>query len=174
MNGAEQRKLWQRCQRKIRSLEFPVSADARVFCRNLARYRCRELKLYGWDLQGIQPGLNGLLISADAVDYILYERATSDLHQNHIILHEAAHLVWEHQPTQDCGPVLASNLFQELPVEFVQKVLGRAGYSSEHELEAEVFAMVVEEHWRVEPVLGSRESKTNADALIHRIELTLE
>lgn len=84
--------------------------------------------------------LHGLLVSTTDVDYIVYEEDTSPFHQEHIILHELSHQIWEHrgQIVADADRAVTAGGWTE-PV----RVLGRSGYVDRQESEAEVMASLL-------------------------------
>lgn len=61
------------------------------------------------------PGISGAWIYGSRIDFIFYRSNTHRIHQNHIILHEIAHMLLNHplRPIQD---VLSPDLLQELPI----------------------------------------------------------
>lgn len=88
-------------------------------------------------------GPRGLWISAAERDYLIYERNTSPLHQEHIILHELSHLLCGHTGTATLTEEHARLLFPALDPGMVGRVLGRTGYSTEEEQEAELLASMI-------------------------------
>src|SRR6185436_10468256 len=64
--------------------------------------RCRSERASALHLLPKQTRLGpcGVWLSLPEVDYVFYEPETSQLHREHIILHELGHLLCEHQPTE--------------------------------------------------------------------------
>jgi hypothetical protein len=79
------------------------------------------------------------------VDYVFYEHETSQLHREHIILHELGHLLCEHQPTEVIDAEVVAQLFPHLNPAVVHRVLGRTTYTAVEEQEAEMLASLVRE-----------------------------
>jgi len=79
------------------------------------------------------------------VDYVFYEPETSQLHREHIILHELGHLLCEHQPTEVIDEEVIAQLFPDLNPTVVHRVLGRTTYTAVEEQEAEMVASLVRE-----------------------------
>ncbi|MGF1428040.1 ParH-like protein [Kitasatospora sp. LaBMicrA B282] len=130
-------RIWQRCQETVDALEIPVPFDAVRFIESLAERRGRPIELI--PVSG-RPNLPcGLLITTDAADCIMYSADTTALHQRHILLHEAAHLICRHDESAPAGRVLLPNLGTDL----VQRVLGRTVYTEPQEREAELVASMI-------------------------------
>ena len=81
-------------------------------------------------------------MSTGTSDYIFYEAHTSVLHQDHIILHEVAHLLCEHQPVVS-NDEIGRLLFPDLDWKVIQRVLGRTCYARWPEQEAELIASLI-------------------------------
>jgi len=77
------------------------------------------------------------------VDYVFYEAETSQLHREHIILHELGHLLCEHQPTEVLDEEVVAQLLPDLNPAVVYRVLGRTTYTAIEEQEAEMLASLV-------------------------------
>lgn len=140
-SGRGHRRLWQRCRRLVGALSLPDPFDVGDFVRGLADRRGRPIELV--PVSG-RPNLPcGLLLTTAGADYILYAADTTALHQQHILLHEAAHLLCGHQ---DYGSVLAPAarvLMPGLSPELVERVLGRTVYTEPQEQEAEIVASLI-------------------------------
>ena len=76
-------------------------------------------------------------------DYIFYERETSRWHQEHIVLHEACHMLWGHEPTPITAPELAQLLVPSISPATVRLMLQRRAYPEEQEHEAELLATLI-------------------------------
>jgi hypothetical protein len=138
MNTATLRK---RCQARLADLDLPRPFDVRALCANLERLRGKPIVLVPLELSATGPC--GLWISDDRRDYIVHESATSPMHQEHIILHEIGHLLCDHQGAAKLTGEHAAGLFRTLDPAMVRKVLGRSGYTSEEEAEAEMLASLI-------------------------------
>ncbi|GLY75852.1 hypothetical protein [Actinoallomurus iriomotensis] len=133
--------LTERCRTTLAALDLPRPFDVHAFCERLGRDRGRPLSLLVMDLPPDAPC--GLWVSTEERDYIVYERATTPLHQEHIILHEVAHLLCGHVEGAGLGDEHARRLFPSLSPGTVRRVLGRGAYSSEEEQEAELLASMI-------------------------------
>ncbi|HEX4791248.1 MAG TPA: hypothetical protein VH372_22495 [Actinospica sp.] len=93
-DGRSRSALWRRCRHIVERLDLPRPFDAREFIGLLALERGRPIELIQ---VAARPNLPcGLMVSTDDADLILYSADTSALHRQHILLHEAAHLVCGH------------------------------------------------------------------------------
>jgi hypothetical protein len=137
------RGLWQRCRRLVAALSLPEPFDIADFVQALAACRGRPIELV--PVTG-RPNLPcGLLLTTADADYILYAADTTPLHQQHILLHEAAHLLCGHQDGSALTSLDAAArvLMPGLPPALVERVLGRTVYTEPQEREAEIVASLI-------------------------------
>jgi hypothetical protein len=132
--------LRQRCERKLLTLELPVPFNARRLCDRLAQDRGRPIVLKPFSGG---EGPFGLWVAGPSIDAIFFERDTSPLHQEHIILHEACHIICDHYPASVSAAAFSQLLFPDLHPEMVRRLLQRAGYSTDEEREAELLASLI-------------------------------
>lgn len=110
----------------------------------------------------------GLWIATHDVDYVVCEERAGPLHQEHIVLHELGHILWEHEATVvEAGhfPMLA-----HLDPHVVRQVLGRNRYSAAEEQQAELVASLLLERmadWSAQEVW---EAPPERAGLVHRLE----
>ncbi|MFC5825880.1 hypothetical protein [Nonomuraea insulae] len=92
--------------------------------------------------------------AGDDCDTIWYQEHTTPLHQEHIILHELAHLLRGHTESPVEREELLRRLFPSLDTDMVRRVLGRVSYHNQQELEAEYIASLIlrRAHWGNDPV----------------------
>jgi hypothetical protein len=140
--------LTARCRARLDELDLPRPFDVRALCADVGRRRGRPVELVEMALPAEAPG--GLWISTEHSDHIVFERATSPLHQEHIILHELSHILCGHTGGSRISGEHAARLFPRLDPGMVRRVLGRTGYGSAEEQEAEMLASMIlrraEEH----------------------------
>ncbi|MFE0458516.1 ParH-like protein [Kitasatospora sp. NPDC058965] len=123
------------------ALELPVPFDAARFIAALAEQRGRPIDLV--PVTG-RPHLPcGLLVTTDTADCIVYAADTTALHQQHILLHEAAHLICGHHESAPTAATAARTLLPNLSPALVARVLGRTVYSEPQEQEAELLASMI-------------------------------
>lgn len=147
-----ERRIRDRCRRLVEGLDIPVPFDARELCRRVAGDRGRPIHLTALPMP---PGVPcGLWVSTEAADFVFYEKETSGLHQEHIILHELGHLLCDHEATSGLAPDVSRTLLPTLDPALVSRVLKRSHYSAEAEREAELIASLILERanrWQFEP-----------------------
>jgi hypothetical protein len=119
-------------------------------------------------------GPSGMWIATGQQDYILYERDTAVLHQEHIIVHELGHLLSDHGGNDLLSPDTAASLLPNLAPDVVRRVLNRTAYSADEEHMAETIAtMILKEANRWKPVSDWQAPEHAAD-LRQRVHLTME
>lgn len=132
--------LVERCRARLAEQDLPQPFDVKTLCARVGERRQRPIILLGLKLPADAP--HGLWIRSGERDYIIYERATSPLHQEHIILHELAHLLCGHVGSS-LSNEHARRLFPTLDPALVERILARSAYSDMEEREAEVLAYVI-------------------------------
>ena len=165
------KRLRQSCEARLRGLDLPVPFDVRAFCDALGARRGRPIRLCPVISRA---GPCGLWAAGTRVDYIFYEQATSPLHQEHIILHEASHLLCGHHPGPISEEECSRLLFPDLDAEMVRRVLGRASYSADEEREAELLASLILERVARQALPQVRPADPEVAALLDRLEAALE
>jgi hypothetical protein len=129
----------------------PFEVDA--LCNRIAARRGRPIRLL--PIAGL-TGVCGLWIATDATDIIFYEQDTTPPHREHIVLHELSHLVCDHYPASLSLAEQARMLLPDLDPALVRRVLGRTGYSSEQEREAELLASLIRQRGHAGTTLTDR------------------
>jgi hypothetical protein len=163
------RTLRARCAARLADAPFPRPFDARAFCEALAARRCRPIVLRPF-VGAARPC--GLWVASAAADYIFYEQETSPLHRQHIIVHEASHLLCGHRGLELDDDELAGLLFPSLRPETVRTVLPRAAYALEEEREAELLASLILERAAAEA--GTDPVEPDPDGVVARLRASLE
>jgi len=173
------RQLRRECAARVRQLDVPVPFDSHQLCRQLAQARGRPIHLLAMALD--LEGPCGLWIAADRADYILYERRTSRLHQEHIIAHEIGHLLCDHEPVSALDDATTSMLMPSLDPRMVRRILRRrSGYPVPQEQQAEMIAsLLLQRSSGAVAATGPADGPAAAAApetagVIARLELSLE
>ncbi|MCX3058213.1 ParH-like protein [Streptomyces beihaiensis] len=135
------RRMWERCRGIVDGLELPDPFDAVTFIGMLGRARERTIEVVPIAHAPHIPC--GLLVTTDHTDRILYATDTTPLHQQHILLHEAAHLICGHDKAAPTDSEAASPLLPHLSGALVKRVLGRTVYTEPLEREAELLASLI-------------------------------
>jgi hypothetical protein len=155
----------------VKLLDIPRPFDIYELAARLAASRRRPIELK--EVRTAPNGASGLWVATRDVDYICYERDTSRLHQEHIILHELGHLLCGHTSVEASPGQVLQFLMPTLDPAMVRAVLGRTGYSEPEERQAETFAMLVlERAKRFPPARRPRVSRELTEVL-ERIEAAL-
>lgn len=140
MGKMDLKQLRQRCMLRLNELPLPVPFDIMSFCDALRSHQARPILLHPITSRA---GICGLWIATPDADHIFYERDTSPLHQEHIILHELSHLLCGHRSAPMPQTDWSRLLLPDLDAKMVQTVLQRAAYSAEEEREAELLATFI-------------------------------
>ena len=127
----------------VEELDIPAPFDLAEFMTRLERQRQRPIRLCPFRSG---PGVPcGMWIGTATEDLLYFEEGTTPYHQDHIALHEAAHMMLGHRSGTQVWERLAALLAPEVDPELVQLVLGRSVYSSAEEREAETLASLIHE-----------------------------
>jgi hypothetical protein len=131
------RRLRLRCRCLAGTVPLPDPFTPKGFASSLAGMRGRPVELVP-----VPASTScGLLVSTPTADYIGYPTDTTALHQRHIMLHEAAHLLCGHAGGLD--PSVSTVLLPHLSPALVRRVLGRSAYTDPQEQEAELLASLL-------------------------------
>jgi hypothetical protein len=165
------KQLRRRCEARLRELYLPTPFDVRAFCDAVGDRRGRPVRLCPL---ASQAGPGGLWAAGARVDYIFYERSTSPLHQEHIILHEVSHLLCGHQPALVSDEERSRLLFPDLDSAMVKRILARTAYPDEEEREAELLASLILQRAFGRTLRHERPDDPQVAALLGRLEAALE
>lgn len=139
--------LRRRCEAVVRTLDhrvgIPTPWELNTFLDRLEQERGRLIELIPFT--ATVPGSPcGIWVGTDSRDLIYHEEATSVLHQDHIILHEIAHMICNHTGVALLNAEHVRSLLQTDTVKGqVQTVLGRGAYTTVEEQEAELVATLI-------------------------------
>ncbi len=143
MNFTQRRKKY---AAMVRDLDIPDPFDIKTFCANLTLLIDKPVHLlpqtpHESDSNGSYSC--GSCYSTKEGHYIAYEHATSQLHQEHIILHEIGHLLFEHVGgKRENFP--ARLLHPDLDPKMVDGFFRRTVYLEDNEIEAELIASMIQ------------------------------
>ncbi|WP_121715851.1 ImmA/IrrE family metallo-endopeptidase [Streptomyces sp. E5N91] len=138
---ARLRDLRRKCNRLVAQLPGHHEFDISTLCELVSHQRGRPIGLAPMELD--DQSLHGLLIAAPTTDLIVYQAATSKPHQEHIIVHEIAHILCGHTASDSPRRPIPLQLFPDLDPEFVRKALQRSGHIDRNEQEAETMASLI-------------------------------
>ena len=136
------RAIRRQCEDVLRDVVLPDPFTVAGFCAAVSDRRGRALRLLP---KQTRVGPCGVWLALPDLDYIFYEDATSQLHREHIILHELGHVLCDHQPTEVIDDEVLGQLLPSLDPRMVRRVLGRTTYTAVEEQEAEMLAALVRE-----------------------------
>lgn len=121
MHRRQLRQLRLRCEAILRDLDVPSPFDLETFCAMLANRRGRPILLH----PVVTQELWSVWIPRPTSDWILYEAATSRLHQQHLVLVQLAHILLEHAPDDVTDPQQLKLLFPDLDPGLLPQRLAR-------------------------------------------------
>lgn len=131
------------CRRYVRSLQLELYASAYELCDQMSSLRDRPIRVIEWPLP--LPGPMGVWIAREHDDVIVVQEAATGGHRDHIVLHELAHILCEHEgiPLRGYESQFLSEFDDQAagaaPVRF------RSVYDSASEREAELLATALGE-----------------------------
>ncbi|SDY91081.1 protein of unknown function [Amycolatopsis xylanica] len=164
------RRLKKHCRSIVRGVGLPQPFSVARLCHKLSAQRGRPLYLLPFPVLPTAGGPCGLWIATAESDYIFYEENTTKLHQEHIIVHEIAHMLCEHESPGLTEPSSFRAILPDLDPALVRRLLARTSYTNRQEEEAEMVASLILDHAtrcagpstpdlaRLEQVLGTRPS----------------
>ncbi|MEH1015055.1 hypothetical protein V6U90_18320 [Micromonospora sp. CPCC 206060] len=148
---------------------MPEPFDLQLFVGQLSADRGRPIHLLPFDLPPGAPC--GLCVTTDYADYLVVRSTTSGAQRDHIVLHEAAHLMLGHRPHPLDEQIGVGQVFRHLDPRVVQGMLGRSAYGTVEEQEAEILASLLGQRAgaRRQPV-----PQPPSDPLVARLGRSLE
>ncbi|MEU7282065.1 hypothetical protein AB0A69_25305 [Streptomyces sp. NPDC045431] len=136
-------RLRRRCRPLLGQLALPQPFSIESLCAHLSARRGRPLHLHALPLQAAAAGACGLWVATDTDDHIFYEQRTPRSHQEHIVLHEIGHMLFDHHAVADVSAGAPGGLFDDLSPRLVRRILARTNYSTRQEQEAEMLATLI-------------------------------
>ncbi len=134
--------LRRRCEAVLkRLLPEPFSLDA--LCRRLSEQRGRPLHLHPLPAQAASAGACGLWLATPDDDHIFFEQRTARPHQEHIVLHEIGHMLFDHHSLGSGETGGVADLLTDLSPGLVGRLLARTDYTTRQEQEAEMLASLI-------------------------------
>jgi hypothetical protein len=125
------------------------------FCAGVAAERGRPLRLVPLENTAGQDLPCGLWLGLDEVDLVFYEAGAAPILKTQIVLHEISHMLLDHTTPEAADPAeraeLAARALADraadaelgLRTDRVLALLGRSGYSSRQEADAESLATLL-------------------------------
>ncbi len=157
MGNDELRDLRAQCRERVDTLaaQFPLERLSSVeeLCALLTVRRGRPVLP---EAAPLPSTIAGVWVANERTDYLFYAQDAPRPHQEHIVLHELAHLLCGHKSGPAQVELLRTLLFPHLDPTRVRSALGRARYDTRQEREAELLATLIEHRW-----LGLRRSRSD-------------
>ncbi|RJQ75382.1 hypothetical protein D5S17_21060 [Pseudonocardiaceae bacterium YIM PH 21723] len=141
--GMDERRLLRRCRTLVRDIPVPRPWAIDVFVRQLETSRGRPIHLHAVPQYAMADKPCGVWLQMDDQDHIFFEKQTSPLHQEHIILHELGHMIGGHTTTLADALMSAGDLFPDLSPTLLKRMFARVSYHDDQEQEAELIASLI-------------------------------
>lgn len=181
LSKKELRALEVLCRARLHTLEswthLQDITDVQALCAVISAHTGRRIHLESWRLT---TDVAGIWFASGGTDYIFYAQDATSPHQEHIILHEVAHILSGHAQAPIDAQALHDAYFPHLDHDVVHLAFSRSCYDSRSEREAEVLASLIEQRWRMArleaapPSAVSDDANGPADADIQRVREHLD
>ncbi|WP_269857413.1 hypothetical protein [Streptomyces sp. RPT161] len=136
-------------RRFVRELDLPPADNIRELLPAVQERTGYSIRIAPAPELGTRFGLCGMWIrTTDGIDYVFVHEKTSRAHQDHIIAHELAHILRDHQDTSafPAGKPVGSRLISSLEPAAIKMMLGRSDYEYQDEREAELIGSYLQRH----------------------------
>lgn len=143
-------RLRSECDRRLGGIPVPQPFNLAAFTTTLARHRHRELRLAPLPATPATAALSGFWIATGTADYVLVDAHASPWHRDLIALHEIGHILYGHSSDATLAPAAA--LLPGLSPDAIRRALGRHGYTTREEREAETIASLILERAGSDPL----------------------
>ncbi|MFI0979760.1 hypothetical protein ACH4SP_22510 [Streptomyces sp. NPDC021093] len=160
------------CAEFVRGLHLPPVGSIRELLPHIEERSGLPIRLEAAPPEWDEEAVCGMWLRTVHTDYIFVVEETSRSHQDHIIAHEVAHILRNHQSAEAKLPPPAPiprRISSRLDPDMVRSVLGRAFYAHQDEREAELIATLLQH--RIHRPGAPRPNV--ADELVDRVTRTL-
>ncbi|WP_051942849.1 hypothetical protein [Streptacidiphilus rugosus] len=140
------RELRRACADLVDGLDVPRPFSIPALAESIAARRGRNIEMVPMPMAPRPASPCGLWVATDHTDYVMYSEQTTRRQQQHIQLHELAHIVLGHKSTESDADEMSRLLMPNLDPALVRLVLGRTVYDTEEEREAETVASLLPLH----------------------------
>lgn len=140
------KKVRQTCEALLEEWGMEHGCGIDELLRHLSEQRERPIHLLSTPFP--ERHLFGIWLKMDDFDVIVFEKAATPSHKEHIIAHELAHIAFDHSGSvrlDQGGPADPdpSRLLPDVEPEAVRSMLMRSRYSDDEEQEAETMASLI-------------------------------
>ena len=130
------------CEERLNGIPVPQPFRMDEFAAALAASRRRRLVVR--ELPAAARGvMTGAWVATRQADIVFVEPTASRWHQDLIFLHEAGHMLCDHQADATWDLDHLASMLPDITPGTIQRMLGRHGYSSDEERGAEVMASLI-------------------------------
>lgn len=136
------RQVRKRCQTLVSELDLPSPFSVDALVHELSVRRGRPIRIHTLPI-GSALNACGLWIATDTVDNIYVEEKTTKFHQEHIVLHEIGHILWDHGISDEETQSALTTLLPSISPHMISRLLARNNYTTEQEQEAELVASLI-------------------------------
>ena len=160
-----------RCVQRLRGIDIPHPFRLDDFAATVEAHRRRALRVL--PLPGLDgsDALSGAWVATETTDLVLIDADASPWHRNLIGLHEISHILCDHGGEAPGLRDLAAELLPALSDATVRRLLGRHGYTSSDEQEAELMACLILERADADPLpVSSAGPRGVAGRLAHALK----
>ncbi len=134
--------LRRRCRALLARISLPQPFSVEALCTHLGEQRGRPIHLHPLPEQAAMAGACGLWLATATDDHIFHECHTVRPHQEHIVLHEIGHMLFDHHSLAPAGGHTGA-LLADLDPRLIRRLLARTNYSTRQEQEAEMLASLM-------------------------------
>ncbi|MER5549120.1 hypothetical protein ABT072_43555 [Streptomyces sp. NPDC002589] len=136
------RKVRKRCEALVSALDLPSPFSIDALLHGLSVQRGRPIRIHTLPI-GAAINACGLWIASGTHDTIYVEEKTTKFHQEHIILHEVAHILWDHRISDQETLRALTTLLPGISPDLIRRLLARTNYTTGQEQEAELVASLI-------------------------------
>ncbi|MEZ0070285.1 hypothetical protein ABIA32_006337 [Streptacidiphilus sp. MAP12-20] len=142
----DDRELRRECADLVSRLDVPRPFTIPALVENIAAQRGRPIEMVPMPMAPRPNSPCGLWVATDETDIVMYSEQTTLRQQQHIQLHELAHILLGHESTETDEDEMSRLLMPTLDPGLVRLVLGRTVYDDSEERKAETVATMLPLH----------------------------
>jgi hypothetical protein len=163
--------LRRQCEQRLAGIAVPRPFCLEEFATTVAALRERPLRVFPLPGLDDEDAPSGAWVATDSTDFVFVDAAASPWHRDLIVLHEIGHILLDHPAADGWTDEFAAQLLPSLHPAAVRRILGRHGYSSQQEREAELLASMILERAGVAP---SQAESPQSGRMVARMSAVIE